>query len=306
LRATPERVARVLGVGIATLDLILDVAGYPPEDAEVRALAQRRSRGGNAANTLAVLRQLGHACTWVGTLADDPAGELVACDLARRGIDTRNAVRIPGTATPTSYIALSRATGSRTIVHYRDLPELAAEHFARVPLDGLDWVHFEGRNPPETARMLARLRREAPGLGISVELEKPRAGIDALLADAGVLLVARAFALAVGGVGAAADPAAYLAGLAARTGAHLLVLGWGAEGAWILPRGREAQRIPPHVPARVVDTLGAGDVLNAGVIDGLVRGLAPEQAVESAVRLAGIKCARMGLDGLGGPSADLP
>ncbi|WP_217161034.1 PfkB family carbohydrate kinase [Thiocystis violascens] len=51
-------------------------------------------------------------------------------------------------------------------------------------------------------------------------------------------------------------------------------------------------------PERVVDTLGAGDCFNAGVIDGLLRGLPPGEAVARAVRLAGYKCGRYGLDGL--------
>jgi uncharacterized protein YabN with tetrapyrrole methylase and pyrophosphatase domain len=41
------------------------------------------------------------------------------------------------------------------------------------------------------------------------------------------------------------------------------------------------------------------------VIDGLVRGLDPETAVRAAVRLAGIKCGRVGLDGLGEAAARL-
>jgi ketohexokinase len=39
-------------------------------------------------------------------------------------------------------------------------------------------------------------------------------------------------------------------------------------------------------------------VLNAGVIDGLLRGFPPGEAVAGAVRLAGIKCGRVGLGGL--------
>ena len=205
---------------------------------------------------------------------------------------------MPGAFTPTSYIARSRATGSRTIVHYRDLPELNADAFDEVPLDGIDWVHFEGRNPTETARMLAHARRDAPGARISLELEKPRPGIDSLLDGPDLLLVSRVFALADGGPGVAEDPAAYLNGLAGRTSAALLVLGWGAEGAWWLTRGGAPQLAPGYAPERVVDTLGAGDVLNAGVIDGLSRGLSPGDAVAWAVRLAGIKCGRVGLEGL--------
>jgi hypothetical protein len=186
----------VLGVGIATLDLINEVVAYPAEDEEVRALAQRRVRGGNVANSLTVLSQLGHACRWVGTLGDDAAADLILADLAGRRVETRDAVRVPGGSTPTSYVALSRANGSRTIVHFRDLPELDAEAFDRVSLDDVAWVHFEGRNPPETRRMIRRVRAEAPHVPVSVELEKRRPGIECLLEDGPRLLLAsRAFAL---------------------------------------------------------------------------------------------------------------
>jgi ketohexokinase len=287
---------RILGVGIATLDLINEVERYPAEDAEVRALGQRRARGGNAANTLEVLSQLGHRCRWTGTLGDDAAADFIRADLTARGIDIRQGVSVPDGVTPTSYIALSRATGSRTIVHYRDLPELSAADFARVPLDELDWIHFEGRNPAETALMLTRARRDAPGAGLSVELEKDRPGIEALLDGPDLLLVSRAFVLAR--PGAQADPDEALKELARHSRAGVVVLAWGAQGAWLCVRGGAPQHCPALPPDRVLDTLGAGDVLNAGVIDGLLRRLAPAEAVSRAVRLAGIKCGRVGLSGL--------
>ncbi|WP_338115599.1 PfkB family carbohydrate kinase [Thiococcus pfennigii] len=283
--------AQVLGVGIATLDIINEVAAYPGEDAEVRALAQRRVRGGNVANSLVVLAQLGHRCRWVGTLGDDPAADLILADLACYGVATGDAVRIAGGATPTSYIALSRATASRTIVHFRDLPELDAAAFAGCALEGVGWVHFEGRHPPETRRMIDRVRAECPTVPVSLELEKVRPGIEALLDGPQVLLASRAFAAASGFT----DPAAFLADLAARTSASLCVVAWGEQGASCLVRGGAVQQVPAHRPARVVDTLGAGDVFNAGVIDALARGLAPAEAVAAAVRLAGEQCGRIGL-----------
>ncbi len=289
---------RILGVGIAALDLINTVAVYPPEDAEVRAAAQRRARGGNCANTLAVLADLGHACAWAGTLAGDAGGAFLQADLSARGIDCRYAVCVPGGSSPTSYVALSQATGSRTIVHYRDLPELDAAAFARIPLDDWHWIHFEGRNPHETRQMLARCRRALPRVPLSVELEKPRSGIESLLRGPDVLLIARGFALADGGPGVAADPRVYLTDLAKRTTADILVLGWGDAGAWLLVRGTAPLHLPACAPARVVDTLGAGDVLNAGIIDGLLRGASPIDALTRAIALAGLKCGRSGFDGL--------
>lgn len=291
-RQTPvARTGWILGVGVATLDLINEVASYPVEDEELRALAQRRVRGGNVANSLAILAQLGHRCRWVGTLADDPAAESILADLARHGISTQDVVRIPGGSTPTSYVTLSRANGSRTIVHYRDLPELDAEAFDRVSLADLAWIHFEGRNPSETRRMIERVRTEAPHLPISLELEKPREGIDGLLDGPDLLLASRAFALARGFQTAAA----FLDDLARRTRADLCVVTWGAAGASYAQRGHSPEAVPPVIPERVMDTLGAGDVFNAGIIHGLLNSLSVAESVAGAVELAGLKCGRMGL-----------
>lgn len=300
----------VLGVGIATLDIVNRVACYPPEDAEVRALGQRASRGGNAANTLAVLRQLGRCCRWAGTLAEDAGAALIRDDLDRRGIGRSGSVSLTGSATPTSYITLSEATGSRTIVHHRDLAELGAGDFARVSLDGCAWVHFEGRNPEATAEMIARVHRVRPELPVSIEIEKPRFGIEALFRKPvatgarglRVLIFARAYAEAGGG---GMDARAFLHEQAQRCDADLLVAPWGADGAYGLRREADVVHVAAHRPARVIDTLAAGDVFNAGIIDALLasdtvalddRRVA--QVLGHANRLAGHGCGIDGLDAL--------
>jgi ketohexokinase len=284
----------VLGVGIAALDIVNEVAAYPDEDQEIRALSQDRRVGGNVCNSLGVLSQLGHACAWCGTLADDADSAEVLAGLRRRGIDAAAAVRHPASRTPTSYVTLSRATGSRTIVHHRELPELEAADLRRVGLDGVDWLHFEGRNPDETAAMLRDCGERRPWLPISLEIEKVRPGIERLLEGPQVLIFSRAFVSACGFDSAEA----FLRRQWERTSANLLFLPWGAEGAYGQARDARPRFAPAHSPARVRDTLGAGDVFNAAVIDGLLAGLAPLEVLERATRLAGHKCGRPGLDGL--------
>jgi ketohexokinase len=55
---------------------------------------------------------------------------------------------------------------------------------------------------------------------------------------------------------------------------------------------------PAVAPAEVVDTLGAGDVFNAAVIDARVRERVPQEALAAGCRLAGRKCGQQGLGGL--------
>ena len=286
---------QVLGVGIATVDIVNLVADYPPEDAEVRAFDQRIVRGGNAANTLAALRQLNRRCAWFGTLADDAGAVLIADDLARRGISHEHAVTISGAHTPTSYIALSRATGSRTIVHYRKLRELSARDFDAVPLTDLAWVHFEGRNPAETAAMITRVRRERPDLPVSVEIEKPRDAIERLYRGADLLIFSRAFVAAMSPQGSTADPAAFLRQRIGDSDADLCILPWGSTGAYGLARDGEPVFAAAHRPAVLVDTLGAGDVFNAAIIDGLMHGLELPHLLAHATHIAGEKCGRHGI-----------
>jgi ketohexokinase len=285
---------RILAIGIATLDIVNLVTEHPPEDSEVRVLQQRVSRGGNATNTLVVLSQLGHQCSWAGVLAADADSTPILADLQAHAIDLRHCRRLAGGKNPVSYILLSQATGSRSIVHYRDLPEFAHADFAGIDLYRFDWLHFEGRNVDETRCMLERARQRRPELPVSLEVEKPRPGIEALFGLADLVLFSRAYARARGH----ADAGGLLRDVRALAPRATLVCSWGADGAQALDRSGAAYSSPAHPPLRVVDTLAAGDTFNAGIIDAFLRGLALGEALSAACRLAGRKCGQPGLAGL--------
>lgn len=287
--------AHVLGIGIATLDIVNFVDRYPAEDEEVRASAQQIRRGGNATNTLAVLSQLGHQCTWLGVLAQDADSAPIVEDLRGHGVDLSRCRRVAG-RTPVSYITLSRSTGSRTIVHCRDLPEFGYEDFARIDPEPFQWIHFEGRNVVDTARMLESLvDRGHDRARISLEVEKPRPQIERLFAYPGLLLLSRAFARAQGFEHAER----VLDWMRPQAPGADLVCAWGEQGAWSLTQDGKLLHGPARSAARVVDTVGAGDTFNAGVIDGRLRGLDWVETLAFANRLAARKCEQLGFSGLG-------
>ncbi|MES9863523.1 MAG: PfkB family carbohydrate kinase [Candidatus Thiodiazotropha sp. LLP2] len=282
---------RILAVGVATLDIVNRVDAYPLEDQEIRATSQQLRRGGNACNTLTLLSRLGHHCSWAGTLADDESSKFIKEELAASCVDTCWAHVESESATPTSYIVSSQATGSRTIVHYRNLPEYGESQFSKIDLSAFDWIHFEGRNPKATLGMLKRIRAENSDIRISLELEKPRGGLKQCLAYVDVVMVSRAYALAKG-LDSAQKLFDYLHPFCANA---LCFLAWGEEGGWYRTGDCAARFLPAFKPGHVIDTLGAGDVFNAGLIDGLQKWDDPNEALSYAIRIAGEKCGREGL-----------
>jgi len=284
--------AHILVVGIATLDVINKVDGYPDEDAEVRASASELRRGGNGANTAVVLSQLNQDCDWAGVLSDDHDGDFICTDLAAYDVGLTHSVRVGGGRTPTSYITVNKRNGSRTIVHYRDLPEYSLAHFKTIDLNRYDWLHVEGRNCLDTRRILQHVRQQRTDLPLSIEIEKPRPECDTLFELADLLLFSRIFAEANG----YRDAESLLRALRPRAPDADLVCAWGAEGAWLLDRNRDdCVHCPAEPPAQVIDTLAAGDTFNAAVIAARSQNQDLQQAVAYGCRIAGYKCGIAGL-----------
>lgn len=283
----------VLAVGIAALDIVNSTDGFPTEDNEVRAVSQSVRRGGNATNTLCVLSQLGHPCQWAGCLADDNSSTLIEQDLARYNIDIHRCHRINHAHTPTSYITLNQKNGSRTIVHYRDLGEYHFDDFVRYPCDNIDWLHFEGRNVHETRRMLQHSKKQYPSLPISLEIEKPRSDIELLFPYADFLLFSSDYAQAVG-YRTAQD---FLCQTKINNN-QTQICTWGDEGAYAHSSANSLFHTPALNLAHTVDSIGAGDTFNAGLIHAILTGKKLEEALYFATKLAGAKCSQEGFDNL--------
>jgi len=291
--------ARVLVVGIATLDIINTVDDYPGEDAEVRASKQAVRRGGNACNTAVVLQQLGHQCSWAGTLADDAGSAIIRADLASYAVNMDAVQVVHGGCSPTSYVTLNQRNGSRTIVHYRDLPEYSLASFDQIDLTGFDWLHFEGRNVTQTRAMLDVAQQRVPAIPRSVEIEKPREAIESLCEGAKLLLYSRSYAQFHNVTNSKmSNPVAFLQARQHLTPMAEHICSWAGQGAWGVGQQGEVLHSPAMNLPRTVDTLGAGDTFNAAIIHAKLAGLSLADCLRDACQLAGQKCARQGFRGL--------
>lgn len=283
--------AKILCIGIATVDIINSVEQYPKEDAEIRAFAQRCSRGGNATNTLSILSQLGHHSAWAGNLALDNYTPLIEADLNQHNIDMQHVVKLQNKGNPVSCIVSNQQNASRTIVHYRDLPEYSYTDFCAIDCASFDWIHFEARNIEQLAKMMQLIKTEYPKIQISLEVEKPREYIEHLYPYPDVLLYSRQYAQYCG----FNQPADFLRHQQKQIKRVIkMSCTWGEEGALLLCED-ELYHSKAYQVENCIDTLAAGDTFNAGLIHAMLMELKPQQQIEWACKLAGIKCAHQGL-----------
>ncbi|KAJ5229259.1 hypothetical protein N7489_009967 [Penicillium chrysogenum] len=302
----------LVAIGACYLDTILTAPYYPGEDEKLRASRISRRRGGNCPNTLEVLGQLlqygpSSAESSLNLIAVLPSKSSVPCQQIQSSLG--NMVRLDrciyreGFSEPaSSYIITSQATGSRTIVNYNELPEMTRTEFVTAvePLRAVTdrpWFHFEGRAPDVTLECIRYLREYFPGAKISVEVEKPgRPGLQELADVADVVIYSKGWAQS-NGYTSAED---CLRDQSLKTSrASLLCCTWGSDGAAALePKIGNFAHVPAHTEeAGVVDTIGAGDTFNAGLLYGLIyrgRDWGFRKKLEFANLIAGLKVTQEG------------
>ena len=283
--------AHILLTGIAVLDIINHVSTFPEEDTEIRACGQSIRRGGNASNSATILSQLKHDCMLAAPVSDDAPGQFIVTDLKQNNIQLATSCLHHGYTTPTSYITLNQENGSRTIIHYRNLPELCFNQFDQIDLKDFIWFHFEARNTPDVHQMMFKAREF--NKVISLEAEKERDNLDLLFPLADIIFFSRPFALSRGFVNAQSC-------LQHFNKIHtdkLLVCTWGSDGAYAM-QGDLLFSSSAFYIDKAVDTIGAGDTFIAGFIHSQLSALSIQDSLIYACRLAGLKCSQTGFDNL--------
>jgi len=279
----------ILLTGVATLDIINTLSHYPKEDSEVRASAQHIQPGGNACNTAIVMQQLGLHTYLFANLADDVSTERVLSSLTKHHVNTSLCPIQANSVTPTSYITLNTTNGSRSIVHYRDLPELHADDFIRLNLEPINWFHFEARNCSQLLKMLTHA--QSFNKPISIELEKNRENIDAIMQYANLLFISKPFAQSRG----FKDARSCLEYFSAKFPDIIITCTWGEEGAYAYAQSKIIHQ-PAYSVNPVVETLGAGDTFNAGIIAAQIKQCNIADTLNFACKLAANKCKQSAFD----------
>lgn len=168
----------------------------------------------------------------------------------------------------------------------------------KLPLDGLKWVHFEGRNIDSVVEMIRYIRQNDLDrkITISVDLEKNKPNVLQLLVeDVDVYIVEKEFGK-IFGIETAEQMVNEMP-IKIQNPNALIAFPWGTQGAFGVNKKNgqkcSSKSFPPN--GHFVDTLGAGDSFTGAFIFALgMLSYRLDQALEFACRVAGVKCSAAG------------
>jgi sugar/nucleoside kinase (ribokinase family) len=249
-------------LGDLLLDVVVRLDGPIAEDTDTYGRT-RVGPGGQAANVAAWVAALGGRARFIGKRARDPAGAMLANDLARRGVELAGPEGDAGTGT---VVSVATPDGKRTMLTDRGAAaELSPDEIDEAWLEGCGWLHVAGYSLVGAPIREAAFAAAALAPRVSVDLSSTAAirsaGVDDFRDALKKLRPALVFANE--------EEAALVGPVEAET----LVLKRGASGIMVGETAFDAS------PAEVVDTTGAGDALAAGFLLG-----GPELGLDAAAR----------------------
>lgn len=241
--------------------------------------------GGAEANVATLLARLGRRAAWAGALPDTALGRLAANHLRAAGVDLGGVAWRPGGRMGTYYVEYAAPPRAVQVIYDRAGSCAARMTAADVAWDALlhtRLLHLTGITPALSPGCLdltrqAVTRARAAGVPISFDVnyraklwgaQEAADALGPLICEVDLLFCSAGDARRVFGIEGEAEEVARA--LTERTQAKAVVVSRGEAGAvaWDGSTLHTAEALP----VQVVDRLGAGDALAAGVIHGWLDG----------------------------------
>lgn len=147
----------VLGMGTATMDVVLQCGSLPKADGFEILENEMVLSGGSCANMLVTLARLGIKTKQIAKIGDDSFGRIFREDLLRDGVDDSLLMTVPGGKTMHTYI-IAASNGEHTIFSNMGdcIMNLKPEEITPAMLDGID-LFYTDMFPAKPAIAMAKL-----------------------------------------------------------------------------------------------------------------------------------------------------
>jgi sugar/nucleoside kinase (ribokinase family) len=290
----------VLGLGTATMDVVLQCDSLPKADEFEIIRNEQVLPGGSCANMLVTLAKLGANARQIAKIGDDSFGRTFREDLIQNGVNVSLLMTVPGGQTMHTYI-IAAGNGEHTIFSNMGdcIMNLKAEEINPAMLEGVD-LFYTDMFPSKPAIAMARLCKEK-NIPVVFCLQCPVSIMNKIgvTIDEILEMITLSDLFVSGKYGyydltGIADHAQAMNELYERYRTLWgMVCTAGENGAtWIDKEGIIVAEPYAIVP---VDTTGAGDCFLGGLIySRFVNGETKQQAMNFASATAAIKCTQPG------------
>jgi ribokinase len=283
---------RVLVLGSINRDLVIGVARHPRPGETVAGTDLREFPGGKGANQAVAARRAGAETMLVGAIGADGFGVAMRAFLEAEKIDLGHLKTVEGLATGVATITVDEHGENAIVVASGANRALTPEDAAALTFAPGDHVVAQFEVPE---RFIAAGFTSARAAGaVTILNPAPMLALSqAMLALTDILILNETeLEIASGGTALADEAAIEAAAVRLCDGVRHVIVTLGAAGCLAAtPTG--VIRIP-GLPAKVVDTTGAGDCFVGNLAAALSEGLGFPEALTRAGRAAAISVARPG------------
>jgi 2-dehydro-3-deoxygluconokinase len=278
-------------IGHLVYDIRDYIEAFPSADRTVHLrMPPQISAGGSAANVALNARRLGHSSGLIANVGDDPHGRFILSELAKDGVDLAQTKLIKKGRTGLSVILID-PNGEVMVIEdlgCADWPRRMPAQYIR----SAKWVHIAGCS----LEWMKQASSIASKIGLPISFDPGRAAsklgkkaLDPILKRVDLLIINRKELAAITG-------SFSIEGVKALSKEYQcsVVLKQGSGPALSSTSGHELFSVPSFRAPKVVDTLGAGDAFDAGVICGKLENRSLYEAITMGHACAAAKVMHAG------------
>jgi len=290
---TTNNSIQVVGLGLATLDVLIRLKDMPTWQERNQASGFRFDGGGLVGTAMVAAARLGARAGFIGTAGSDESAELKLRSFVESGVDLSRLVRRDGPEDQVMLVYVHQETGERVFagVHSGPRRPIHPEELDKAYITSADYLHIDGLLHQEATLQAVRWMQEA-GKTVVMDGSRTNGPIrqehQDLVPYVDVLITGEGFARALTGI----DDIWQAGQAVLDLGPRIFIETVGERGSYTITQDEQF-----HIPAfevDVVDTTGAGDVFHGAYIVAMMHGWTPRQCALLSTAVSAIKCTRLG------------
>ncbi|MBD3184953.1 hypothetical protein GF312_21905 [Candidatus Poribacteria bacterium] len=283
---------QIVGLGMATLDVLLRLKDMPTWDCGTRIDEFRFDGGGPVGTAMVAAAKLGTNVGFIGTAGMDKSAEIKLESMVDAGVDLSHLVKRDGPDDQVIVVHVHAETGERTFCGVGNISRkpLHVDELDKDYIISADYLHLEGFHY-DAALQAAKWMKEA-GKTVTYDGSKTSGSVGEntrrLIEYVDVLITGKGFAKGLTGLSDLKEAGKE----ALKMGPGVFVETLGEDGCYTVTADDDF-----HTPAfdvNVIDTTGAGDVFHGAYIVGLLHGWNLRQLALFSSAVSALKCTKLG------------